>query len=78
MPSAGRPGSSTTTPGTIFLIGGRQIYDLAIKRGLVDRMVVTRVKGKHIGDVHFPQIPAGWKETVLDTNADFDVVELRK
>jgi dihydrofolate reductase len=54
----------------IFVIGGRQVYEEALKSGLVDLIYLTYVKGDHEGDVFFPwadnpsTFTPGW--TVLD------------
>jgi dihydrofolate reductase len=60
------------------IMGGRQIYELALRRDLVDRMIATHVPGKHIGDVYFPEIPAGWRETAREAHDGFDVATYEK
>lgn len=64
--------------GEFVIMGGRQIYELALRRDLVDRMVITHVHGKHMGDVYFPEIPAAWQETARETRDAFDVVTYEK
>ncbi|MBN1943030.1 MAG: dihydrofolate reductase [Phycisphaerae bacterium] len=59
----------------LFLLGGRQIYELALRRNLVDRMLISHVKGKHIGDVYFPPIGPEWTGRVILKGKTFDVVE---
>jgi dihydrofolate reductase len=44
----------------VFLIGGRQVYQEALTRRLVDRLVLSRVKGTHPGDTLFPMAEAGY------------------
>lgn len=38
----------------IFIIGGGQIYDQAIKKGLVDKLYLTLVEGNFDADTFFP------------------------
>jgi len=58
----------------IFIIGGGQIFQHAIDRGLVERMVISHVKGTHKGDVFF-RIPEEWKGTEIQRGNGFTVVE---
>jgi dihydrofolate reductase len=62
----------------IYLLGGRQLFELALRRNLVHRMVISHVHGKHIGDVEFPPIDPQWQPHPLKSYADFDVVEYLK
>lgn len=59
----------------IFILGGRQIYELALRRNLVDRMIISHVHGKHIGDVRFPEFSGEWIGRDLEQFDDFHVVE---
>ena len=59
----------------IFVIGGRQIYEYAMRRRLVDRMLISQIKGTHKGDVKFPDMDDSWHAKVLETHDDFDVIE---
>jgi dihydrofolate reductase len=61
-----------------IIMGGRQIYELALRRDLVDRMIITHVHGKHIGDVYFPEIPPAWTESDRQPHEGFDVVTYEK
>lgn len=45
----------------IFVIGGGEIYSAFLKSGVVDKIIVTRVSGKHTGDSYFPNIGDEWK-----------------
>jgi len=38
-----------------FVIGGGQIYELALKENLIDRMYLTHVHGSFEGDTFFPE-----------------------
>jgi dihydrofolate reductase len=62
----------------VFLLGGRQLYELALRRNLVERMVISHVKGRHIGDVYFPPIGPEWTGKTVSKHKTFDVVEYTK
>lgn len=44
-----------------FIIGGGQIYELALKNELVDRIYLTRVHKEYDGDTFFPELSKKWK-----------------
>lgn len=47
-----------------FIIGGGEVYRLALDAGVVDRMYLTRVHADVEGDTYFPPFdPAEWRET---------------
>ena len=47
-----------------FIIGGGQIYKYALENNLVDKMLITWVKGDFEGDTFFPKFDnTKWKET---------------
>ena len=46
-----------------FIIGGGEIYKLAIEKNLVDRIYLTRVHHKFEGDTFFPKLSNEWIET---------------
>ena len=45
-----------------FIIGGGEIYKLALEQDLVDRIYLTRVHHNFEGDTFFPSISNKWKE----------------
>tara|TARA_B100001142_G_C14343757_1_gene659051 strand:- start:2815 stop:3318 length:504 start_codon:yes stop_codon:yes gene_type:complete len=45
-----------------FIIGGGQIYKIALDRNLVDRIYLTRIHHKFNGDTYFPKLGDEWKE----------------
>jgi len=50
-----------------FIIGGGQIYTMALDAGLVDTMYITHVHSEPDGDAFFPEFdPSEWTLTVLD------------
>jgi dihydrofolate reductase len=52
----------------VFVIGGSEIYKNTLK--LADRLYISHVKGKYIGDAYFPMIDyRGW--SVIEEK-DFD------
>lgn len=63
----------------IFLIGGSQLYELALSKGLVNKIVMSKVAGKFEGDVLFPHLPANsWDGTVESLFSDFDIWVYKK
>jgi dihydrofolate reductase len=63
-----------------FIIGGEQIYKLALNAGVVDEMIVTHVKGKFSGDKFFPAIckKLWYEEEVIRENADLKIIRYKK
>jgi dihydrofolate reductase len=52
----------------VFIIGGSSIYEQALEMGLVDKMILSTVKGCYEGDAFFPMIDERyWK---LDSEED--------
>ena len=45
-----------------FIIGGGEIYKLALQEDLVDRIYLTRIHHKFDGDTFFPELHQNWKE----------------
>ncbi len=62
----------------IFILGGRQIYEFALRRNLIDRMIISHVRGKHIGDVYFPPFGDEWVGRSLKVAKKFEVIEYVK
>ena len=70
----------------VFIIGGGQVYEYALKNDLVTKMYLTHVSGKFEADVFFPKIKTkDWSTSiVLDHPSDnknpldFTIVEYRK
>ena len=49
-----------------FIIGGAQIYQLALEMGVVDTMYLTHVEREYEGDAHFPDFSeADWQKQPL-------------
>lgn len=63
-----------------FIIGGEQIYKLALNAGVVDEMIVTHVKWKFSGDKFFPAIckKLWYEEEVIRENADLKIIRYKK
>ncbi|MEO6473394.1 MAG: dihydrofolate reductase [Aeromicrobium sp.] len=64
---------------TIFVVGGAQIYDEALKRGVVDTLIVTRIEAAPDGDTYFPSIEwSEWTETgreeFPESDPDFSII----
>ncbi|MBM55521.1 MAG: diacylglycerol kinase [Euryarchaeota archaeon] len=50
-----------------FIIGGGQIYTMALDADVVDTMYITHVHGEPEGDAFFPEFDRGnWELTVID------------
>jgi dihydrofolate reductase len=45
-----------------FIIGGGEIYKLALQENLVDRIYLTRIHYEFEGDTFFPSLSSEWKE----------------
>ena len=54
-----------------FIIGGGQIYKIALENNLVDRIYLTKVHHSFEGDTFFPELNTEWKEIArIDNKAD--------
>ena len=54
-----------------FIIGGGQIYKLALEANLVDKIYLTKVHHSFDGDTFFPELNTDWKEMErIDHKAD--------
>ena len=45
-----------------FIIGGGQIYRIALEENLVDKIYLTKVHHSFEGDTFFPKLSSDWKE----------------
>ena len=45
-----------------FIIGGGQIYKIALKENLVDKIYLTKVHHSFEGDTFFPELSSDWEE----------------
>ena len=56
-----------------FIIGGGQIYSIALEAGLIDTMFITHVHGEPDGDALFPEFDREqWTLRVLDDHPSDD------
>ncbi|MDA8535567.1 dihydrofolate reductase [Flavobacteriales bacterium] len=54
-----------------FIIGGGQIYKLALEANIVDKIYLTKVHHTYDGDTFFPKLGNDWKEVGrIDCKAD--------
>ena len=54
-----------------FIIGGGQIYKIALEQKLVDKIYLTKVYHSFEGDTFFPELNSDWKEIErIDCKAD--------
>jgi dihydrofolate reductase len=50
-----------------FVIGGGQVYTMALEEGIIDTMYITHVHGTPDGDAFFPEFdPSEWTLQVID------------
>jgi len=68
-----------------FIIGGGQIYKLALEANLVDKIYLTKVHHSFEGDTFFPELNANWEKTNIIINKadekhsyDYDFITLIK
>ena len=47
--------------GEAFIIGGGQIYKMALENDLVDKIYLTKVRFECEGDTYFPKLNNNWK-----------------
>jgi len=51
----------------IFIIGGGQIFEIALAQNLVDKLYITKVKGDYQAEIFFPDY-ANFKQVVFQKN----------
>tara|TARA_E500000178_G_C16937227_1_gene714586 strand:+ start:718 stop:1239 length:522 start_codon:yes stop_codon:yes gene_type:complete len=51
-----------------FIIGGGEIYKIALEKNLIDRIYLTRIHAIVKGDTYFPELNKTWKMTYLMKN----------
>ena len=68
-----------------FIIGGGQIYKIALEENLVDKIYLTKVHHSFDGDTFFPELSSDWKETNKTENKadekhkyNYDFITLEK
>ncbi len=68
-----------------FIIGGGQIYKLALENNLVDKIYLTKVHYTFDGDTFFPELNNEWKEVNKTVNKadekhayDYDFITLER
>ena len=68
-----------------FIIGGGQIYKLALEENIIDKIYLTQVHHSFEGDTFFPKLSSDWKEINKVKNKaderhsyDYDFITLKK
>lgn len=61
----------------VFIIGGFQIYRIALECNLVDTILMTKLKQRYAGNVYFPKLDNKWITVSTTYYEDFGVVLLR-
>lgn len=65
--------------GEVFIIGGGQVYNEAMRMGLVDRLVLTEFDVSTPGDVFFPRFGSDvWKITEVKHRVGFRITFYKK
>lgn len=62
----------------IFIIGGAQVYDCALKNNLVDNIIVSHILGCYEGDAYFPELNESWVPVINNSYNGFNVIEYTK
>jgi dihydrofolate reductase len=62
----------------IFIIGGAQVYKEALDLGVVDKIIVSKIKGNYDGDTYFPELDDSWCCNELVVYDKFSVVEITR
>lgn len=60
----------------IFIFGGGQIYADAMKKGLVDKLYLTIVKGEYDADTFFPEYPE-FTTVLADESGEYEYYQFR-
>lgn len=62
----------------VMIIGGAQIYNLALEENLAKRIYLTRVYQSPEGDAFFPDLGEEWEKTEIEDHDGFSFVTLEK
>jgi len=65
----------------IFIIGGQKIYETALAKNLINRIIVSKVYGTHEGDAYFPSVEkhgVNWEVHPLQQFKEFEIIEYVK
>lgn len=68
---------------SVFIIGGAQIYEAALKVGIVDKIYLTVIHAEIKGDTYFPELSDDWVQEKIESHHkddkntyDYDFIEL--
>jgi dihydrofolate reductase len=68
-----------------FIIGGGQIYKLALEANMIDKVYLTKIHHSFEGDTFFPELNSDWEEiNKIENKADekhsynYDFITLKK
>ena len=62
----------------VFIIGGLQIYKMALDLGIVDTVIASELNGEYKGDIYFPPLSPDWMPVNVEPKNNFNVVTWRK
>lgn len=63
-----------------FIIGGEQIYKVALNEPLVDEVIMTKIKGKFSGDRFFPELnkKLWYEESIMRVTEAFTIIKYKR
>ena len=71
--------ATALTADEVMIIGGAQIYNLALESDLVDKIYLTQVHQSPEGDAFFPELSGDkWAETSRDERDGYSFIVLEK
>lgn len=59
----------------IFIIGGAKLYEYALKNNLINKILLSKIKGSYSGDVYFPELNKEWNFNLIESFEQFDFME---
>ena len=63
----------------VFIIGGAQVYESALREDVVDTIFVSKVPGQHEGDVFFPELSTDdWECVYGEKKEGFTILRYEK
>ena len=59
----------------IFIIGGAKLYEYALKNNLINKILLSKIKGSYSCDVYFPELDKDWNFNLVESFEQFDFME---
>lgn len=71
--------SSLTFPARkVYIIGGGQVFEESLQKGLVDEVIATEIHQTYDGDTHFLRLDSDWGKEVIREADEFDIISYKK